>query len=1165
MLYFLITLIPFMGGASKRIQGLALILVTIMVVGTVASGAAVSEGPQTTSVIVVDDDGGQGVDYTSIQAAVDNASAGDTIQVEPGTYNETVVLNESVSLVGRPGDGAAGPAADAPILDGGGRNGSSITIATAVQNISIVGFEIRDYAGGTYSETAGIRTTATETENVVIRDNAFHDLDSLGVTVFGGPAVTHANWTIANNQLEGIGLAAINVRNVHTLAITGNEIVGSVPDGNPTGATREGILVVADDGDSSGVAVRNNSITGTLEGFGAIDIWAQADYEDGDLQSAVVSGNEIDLSSESGHNTRGINVFARGNETRGTVGTIESVRIASNDVHAVPAAAVGLGGINAENGEIRNVRIASNELNNSRNGVNIDTDGGTPNIANVTIEDNLMGQARAGSVRAENVAGITVRDNEIVGGIAATPSDYAIAIVAMHGDSSAITVAENEVTGGFEIFGGVLNLWAVGEEANSSIRSATVSGNVLDVSTSTEAPTRGINVFARGNSSIGTVGSIEDVTIQDNSVTGTNAGAIGLGGGFAETATIEHVRVASNWLRDSGRGIGLHARDQYLIRNVTFVDNRIERIDRRGINFVTSQESVLRDATLRNNSVLQINHTGIRLYPGGVSTVTDVSFLNNSIAETVNDGIKVVVRQNASARQMIIRNNSVSDSGGDSVRLNTNGVSSFSNISVEENHFEGAHDRAEVDIGAWGSSSLSNVSVTANRISGGSGDGVWVTSNSEAVATNVSVLNNDVESVGRNGIQFGAWQNSTLRSVTVSGNELRNAAGQGIRLSGDGTTARLSLATISGNQISNTSRGISLVPRGPYEITAVQIKGNTLTDIEDIGIGIHPHEGTDLTAIDVTANRVSNTGYRSIFAWGRNGSISELSIQGNDVANSDDAGISVLSRGTETIRTVSLANNSITNTDFNGLRLRAIDHGVLSGVVVRNNTLRPVHKGIVLETNNSGTVADVTLLENDVEGSNQFGLFLWNRLSDGELSDVDVSDNRFVNSSRSGVFVWGDNTSAPEIRVSGNVVSGNARFGIANFGSGLLNATDNWWGESSGPSSMDPEHPVTDPATGGVANGTGDNVSSGVRFDPWLTTDPAGPPAIVENPPTDPDGDDRYEDVNGDGSFDIVDVNALFQNYRGPTVQDNAESFDFNGDGSVNIVDVNALFQMSQS
>ncbi|RAW45717.1 hypothetical protein DQW50_07385 [Halorubrum sp. 48-1-W] len=63
-----------------------------------------------------------------------------------------------------------------------------------------------------------------------------------------------------------------------------------------------------------------------------------------------------------------------------------------------------------------------------------------------------------------------------------------------------------------------------------------------------------------------------------------------------------------------------------------------------------------------------------------------------------------------------------------------------------------------------------------------------------------------------------------------------------------------------------------------------------------------------------------------------------------------------------------------------------------------------------------------------------------------------------------------------------------------------------------------------------------------------------------ENSPTDPDGDGLYEDINGDGRFDLVDVQALFANLDDETIQNNPEAFDFNGDGSVDIVDVQQLF-----
>ena len=60
-----------------------------------------SAGVGAAAVITVDDSGG--ADFTSIQAAVDAASAGDTIEVRTGTYVENVDVNKTLTLIG---DGA---------------------------------------------------------------------------------------------------------------------------------------------------------------------------------------------------------------------------------------------------------------------------------------------------------------------------------------------------------------------------------------------------------------------------------------------------------------------------------------------------------------------------------------------------------------------------------------------------------------------------------------------------------------------------------------------------------------------------------------------------------------------------------------------------------------------------------------------------------------------------------------------------------------------------------------------------------------------------------------------------------------------------------------------------------------------------------------------------
>jgi PKD repeat protein len=72
-----------------------------------------------------------------------------------------------------------------------------------------------------------------------------------------------------------------------------------------------------------------------------------------------------------------------------------------------------------------------------------------------------------------------------------------------------------------------------------------------------------------------------------------------------------------------------------------------------------------------------------------------------------------------------------------------------------------------------------------------------------------------------------------------------------------------------------------------------------------------------------------------------------------------------------------------------------------------------------------------------------------------------------------------------------------------------------------------------------------------------------GPPVDVTGngePPTDPDGDCEYEDVNGDGETDVVDVQALFANREDRAMHEHAAAFDFNDDGRLDVVDVQKLF-----
>ncbi|MFP3953523.1 MAG: dockerin type I domain-containing protein [Candidatus Acetothermia bacterium] len=66
-------------------------------------------------------------------------------------------------------------------------------------------------------------------------------------------------------------------------------------------------------------------------------------------------------------------------------------------------------------------------------------------------------------------------------------------------------------------------------------------------------------------------------------------------------------------------------------------------------------------------------------------------------------------------------------------------------------------------------------------------------------------------------------------------------------------------------------------------------------------------------------------------------------------------------------------------------------------------------------------------------------------------------------------------------------------------------------------------------------------------------------------PPTDPDDDGLYEDIDGNGKLEPIDAIIFSFNYDSPPVRDNARAFDFNLDGVVNMADAEELMRRAES
>jgi PKD repeat protein len=80
----------------------------------------------------------------------------------------------------------------------------------------------------------------------------------------------------------------------------------------------------------------------------------------------------------------------------------------------------------------------------------------------------------------------------------------------------------------------------------------------------------------------------------------------------------------------------------------------------------------------------------------------------------------------------------------------------------------------------------------------------------------------------------------------------------------------------------------------------------------------------------------------------------------------------------------------------------------------------------------------------------------------------------------------------------------------------------------------------------------------------WVAGDACGfsvvPLPGYANPPTDPDFDCIYEDLNGNGRLDFADVVLYFNQMTWIAANEPIAAFDLNGNGRIDFADIVALF-----
>lgn len=156
---------------------------------------------------------------------------------------------------------------------------------------------------------------------------------------------------------------------------------------------------------------------------------------------------------------------------------------------------------------------------------------------------------------------------------------------------------------------------------------------------------------------------------------------------------------------------------------------------------------------------------------------------------------------------------------------------------------------------------------------------------------------------------------------------------------------------------------------------------------------------------------------------------------------------------------------------------------------------------------------------------------------------------------------------APTAAFTATPTSGTAPLAVQFTDTSTGSPTSRSWTFGDGGTStlQHPSHTYTAAGTYTVVLNISDSGGSNSEAKTGYITVTAPAPAVVQVPtgaglPTDSDGDDLYEDINGNGRKDFADVVLNFNQMSWIAANEPVTAFDYSGNGRIDFADVVALF-----